>query len=517
MSPTHHPRFAGLVLLLVFAAGCDYVERASVNTAGGDPNGSSLNPSISGDGRYVTFWSSADNLVPGDDNHVNDVFVRDLRSNTTTRVSLDTGGDDPNGESFFASISDDGRYVAFASSATDLVAGDGSAVEDIFVRDLQSHTTTRVTVDTGGGDPDAGTRHARISADGRHVVFASPASDLVLGDGNALDDVFVRDLDALTTTRASVDTGGGDANGPSGAADQFSPPAIDADGTRVVFFSDASDLVPMDGNGFSDMFVRDLSAGTTTRVSVDTGGGDANAPSDAGGGEPSISGDGNFVAFSSFASDLVTGDGNGNGADVFVRDLRSPTTILASAASAGGSGPSISDDGRHVAFQTTQIWVHDLQAGTTAMASALFGRPANGISGHAAISADGRYVAFHTLASNLVGGDGNGGFDVYVRSVSMPTVDSVTPNTVAAGSSATLTVTGSGFLPGANVSASIFTPPGVAVDSVTVISETELEVSVSVDPGAPPGARLVLVWNPGTGPGSGATKFGGCGGCLTVT
>ena len=104
--------------------------------------------------------------------------------------------------------------------------------------------------------------------------------------------MFVRDLDALTTTRASVDTGGGDANGPSRAAGQFSPPAIDADGSRVVFFSDASDLVPMDGNGFSDMFVRDLSAGTTTRVSVDTAGGDANGPSDAGGGTPAITGDG---------------------------------------------------------------------------------------------------------------------------------------------------------------------------------------------------------------------------------
>ena len=92
MRPTHHPRFAGLVLLLVFAAGCDYVERASVDTAGGDPNGASLDSSISADGRYVAFWSSAGDLVPGDDNSVNDVFVRDLRANTTTRVSVDTAG-----------------------------------------------------------------------------------------------------------------------------------------------------------------------------------------------------------------------------------------------------------------------------------------------------------------------------------------------------------------------------------------------------------------------------------------
>jgi Tol biopolymer transport system component len=517
MSPARRPRIVGLALLLLFAAGCDYVERASVNTAGGDPNGGSVDSSISADGRYVTFWSSADNLVPGDNDHVNDVFVRDLFSNTTTRASLDTGGGDPNGESFFSSISGDGRYVAFASSATDLVVGDGSPVEDIFVRDMRRGTTTRVTVDTAGGDPDAGTRHARISADGRHVVFASPASDLVPGDGNHVDDVFVRDLDARTTTRASVDTTNGDPNGASGSADQFSPPAIDADGSRVVFFSDASDLVPMDGNALSDMFVRDLSAGTTTRVSVDTGGGDANAPSDARGGRPAITGDGNIVAFCSFASDLVAGDGNGTGADVFVRDLRNPTTTLVSGASHGGSGPSISDDGRYVSFQTTQVWVHDRRNGTTALASAKDGRPANGISGAASMSADGRYVAFHTTADNLTRHDGNGFFDVYVRSVSMPTIASVTPDTVAAGSSATLTVTGSGFLAGAHASAARFTRPGVTVSSVTVVSETELELSVSVEPGAPSGPRLVTVWNPGTGPGRGATSYATCAGCLTVT
>jgi quinohemoprotein amine dehydrogenase alpha subunit-like protein len=253
------------------------------------------------------------------------------------------------------------------------------------------------------------------------------------------------------------------------------------------------------------------------RASVDTAGGDPNGPSDALCGRPSITGDGNVVAFCSFASDLVTGDGNGNGADVFVRDLQNPTTTLISGATSGGSGPSISDDGRHVAYQTTQVFVHDRQTGTTAMASAKFGQAGNGISGDASISADGRYVSFHTLATNLVSDDGNGTFDVYVRAVLMPTVDSVTPDTVAPGTSATLTVTGSGFLPQANASASLFTPPGVTVDSVTVTSETELEVSVSVDPDAPSGGRLVLVWNPGTGPGSGAATFGLCGGCLTVT
>ena len=244
------------------------------------------------------------------------------------------------------------------------------------------------------------------------------------------------------------------------------------------------------------MFMRDLSAGTTTRVSVDTAGGDANGRATMLGGTPAITGDGTIVAFCSFASDLATGDANGAGSDVFVRDVAGATTTLASADSLGGSGPSISDDGRFVAFQTTQIWVHDLQNDSTAMASAKFGRPANGISGAAVISADGRYVAFHTSANNLGVADGNGTFDVYVRAVSIPKIDSVTPDTVPAGGSETLTVIGSGFLPGMRA----FVGSGVTVDSVAVISETELEVSVSVDPGAALGSRNLLVWTPGTGP-----------------
>ena len=118
------PRIALLLLLLTAFTACDYVERASVDSSGGDPRGASLDPSISANGRYVVFWSPADDLVAGDGNGVNDVFRRDLLTDTTTRVSVDAGGGDPNGESFYPTISVNGRYVAFASSATDLVPGD---------------------------------------------------------------------------------------------------------------------------------------------------------------------------------------------------------------------------------------------------------------------------------------------------------------------------------------------------------------------------------------------------------
>ena len=372
--------------------------------------------------------------------------------------------------------------MAFASSATDLVAGDTSPLEDIFVRDMQSGTTTRVTVDANGGDPNQGTRHARISADGRHVVFASPASDLVPGrrerpGGRVRPRSRRRFHDAgerrhhrrRRERREWVDV-------PvltSGDRRRRLP--------RRVLLRRRATLSRRTATGSPTSSCGTSSAGVTTRVSVDTAGGDANGPSDQGNGRPGISGDGNLVAFSSFASDLAPGDGNGAGSDVFVRDLRSSTTSSSVPRPSGGSGASISDDGRFVAFQTTQIWVHDRVNGTTALASARFGQPANGISGNASVSADGRYVVFHTNADNLVTGDGNGTFDVYVRSVSMPTVASVSPNQVKAGHTRKLTVTGSGFLPGANASVSLATLPGVTVTSVKVRSETQLELRVTVD------------------------------------
>jgi hypothetical protein len=158
--------------------------------------------------------------------------------------------------------------------------------------------------------------------------------------------------------------------------------------------------------------------------------------------------------------------------------------------------------------------VHDLQRASTAMASARNGRAANGISGAASLSADGRYVSFHTTANNLANDDTNNAFDVYVRAVSMPTIESVTPSSVAPGSSVTLTVRGTGFLPGSKAR---IAEGDVIVDSVTVISETELEVAISVDPGASPGPRTLVVWSDGTGPGPNAVTDAICRRCLSVT
>jgi TolB protein len=244
----------------------------------------------------VAFTSPASDLVRGDRNGNWEFFVRDLVAGSTVRASVDTEGGDTNDISVSPSISADGRYVAVSSLASDLVAGDGNGTYDVYVRDLVAGSRVRASVDTEGGDPNSNSGSPSVSADGRHVAFYSWSSDLVVGDGCCAD-VFVRDLVASTTVRASVDTGGGDPNGDSIES------SISARGPYVAVSSLASDLVAGDGNGTNDVFVRDLVAGTTVRVSVDTEGGDPNRHSYY----PSISDDGGYVAFGSAASDLVRG------------------------------------------------------------------------------------------------------------------------------------------------------------------------------------------------------------------
>jgi Tol biopolymer transport system component len=242
-------------------------ERVSVAGDGAQANGSSgvffEPPSISADGRYVAFESFATNLVPGDTNDRKDAFVRDRQQNITTRVSVAGDGTQGNFESFFPQISADGRYVAFRSEATNLVVGDtNSSFDDIFVHDRQTGDTTRVSVASGGTQANGESRKLAISADGRYVAFMTDASNLVAGDTNGLEDVFVRDRQNGTTERASVASDGTQANNASQEL------AISADGRYVAFESFASNLVATDTNGAADIFIRDRQNGATTRASV---------------------------------------------------------------------------------------------------------------------------------------------------------------------------------------------------------------------------------------------------------
>jgi Tol biopolymer transport system component len=240
----------------------------------------------------------------------------------TTRESVDSSGNQANNRSDQPSISADGRYVAFISFASNLVAGDTNGTNDLFVRDRQTGTTQRVSVDSSGNQATTpgpnNTFSAAISADGRYVAFYSDATNLVEGDTNNRGDIFVRDRQAGTTERVSLSTSGTQGNHFS---DQ---PSISADGRYVAFESFASDLVARDTNDTKDAFVRDRQTGTTQRVSVDSSGNQANSSSE----RPRISADGNFVAFVSGATNLVAGDTNGSN-DVFVRELgdKLPPTI----------------------------------------------------------------------------------------------------------------------------------------------------------------------------------------------
>jgi Ca2+-binding RTX toxin-like protein len=262
----------------------------------------------------VAFESSASNLVSGDTNGTFDVFVYDTVANTTRRISVASDGTQGNGcFSYGSSISADGRYVAFQSGASNLVSDDTNNRSDIFVYDTLANTTRRVSVASDGTQGNEYSGFTSISADGRYVAFESEATELVSGDTNGWQDIFVYDTVANTTRRVSVASDGTQGNNISGA------PSISADGRYVAFTSYASNLVSGDTSNV-DIFVYDTVTNTTSRVSVATDGTQGNSSSFS----PSISADGSRVAFGSYATNLVSGDTN-NHADIFVYDSNSAT------------------------------------------------------------------------------------------------------------------------------------------------------------------------------------------------
>jgi Tol biopolymer transport system component len=325
------------------------IDRINISNGGTEANGLSLSTDVSYDGRFVAFDSTANNLVSNDTNGSGDVFVRDRQTGTTTRVSVATSGDQGQAGSAFPSISADGRIVAFASSATNFVVDTNGAI-DVFAHDTLSGITGRISVASDGSEANAYSISPVVSGNGRFVGFTSQATNLVLGDttGSPSFDVFVRDRVTGETTRVSVSTTGAESNGNSERV------AFSEDGRFVVFSSNADNLVAGDTNGAYDVFLRDRQIGTTSRISVTSASAQANGESLSFGN--SVSADGRFIAFASAASNLVPGDTN-NRVDVFVRDTLLGLTTRVSVDTSGiqGNGdsdilPSISGDGRFVAF-----------------------------------------------------------------------------------------------------------------------------------------------------------------------
>jgi len=450
MRRIHRPlRFSLLFipLLLLMLTGCGggdqstvlaalAIFRASV-TGSVEANNNSRTPSVSNGALFTAFVSDATNLLLSgvDSNGFSDIYLYNKSTRTNTRVSVASDGTEADNNSQTPSISSDGRYIAFASDATNLIGAgnDTNGVTDIFLHDRLTNLTTRVSVATGGTEGDNNSLNPVISSDGRFIAFASDATNLIGAgnDTNGVRDIFVHDRLTGATTRVSVASDGteGDNNSQT--------PSISSDGRFVAFASDAANLIGAgnDTNGFTDIFVHDRSTGATTRVSVSSAAVAGNNASVS----PSISANGQFVAFASDAGNLLGPGVDTNIArDIFVHDSLAATTTRVSLGPAGAEAnsasfePVISGNGWLVAFSSSatnllvaggdtntaqDVFLYDRTTGVTSrLSEAADGTQANNNSQTPAISADGLFTAFSSDATNLLGAgsDTNGVRDIFV-------------------------------------------------------------------------------------------------------
>ncbi len=400
------------------------IVRVSTDAAGVQGNGSSSSPVFSPDGSKIVFSSDASNLVAGDTNNGSDIFVKNLVTGAITRVSTSAagvqgdgpiGGNDP-------VFSPDGSKIAFDSFSSNLVPGDNNFSTDVFVKDLATGAITRI----GSNTPGSASYFPVFSPDGGKIAFYSYAQTLVAGDTNNAPDVFVKNLTTGNITRVSTDAAGNQGNNNS------TDPVFSPDGSKVAFLSAATNLVAGDGNGFTDVFVKDLASGQVTLVSTAANGAQGNNSSFG----VVFSPDGSKIAFYSYASNLVSGDGN-NAGDVFVKDLATGAITRVSSDAAGAQGnadsvrPAFSPDGSKIAFFSdatnlvagdnngvSDVFVKDLTTGAiTRVSTGIAGGQGNNSSFYPAFSPDGSKVTFYSIASNLVAGDSNGATDIFVKTL----------------------------------------------------------------------------------------------------
>lgn len=343
----------------------DTTRLVSANSAGVLSDGYDAFPAVSKNGRIVVWESDASNLVEGDTNAKFDIFVRDMKTGVTTRVSVATNGTEGNDHSFNPSVSHNGRWIAFDSGATNLVEGDSNARQDCFVHDRKTGVTTLISLDEQGQQGFFNTLAPELSGNGRYAVMASECK-LVAGDGGNSFDIYVRDLKTGALSWVSQNTSGSEGSAGCGSA------SISSNGRFVAFDSSANDLIEEDGNGFADIFVRDLKKGTTRRVSL----GPAGVEADGHCINTHIAGNGKAVVFESFATTLVADDDNGL-RDVFVAGLKPGTTTLASVSTGGIQSDADSAD--------------------------------------TSITTNGRFVSFYSTSELLVAGDANGATDVFIH------------------------------------------------------------------------------------------------------
>ncbi|MEU6824190.1 hypothetical protein ABZ921_26465 [Streptomyces atriruber] len=406
-------------------------ERVSVGMGGAESNAASTNPSISADGRYVAFVSESRNLVANDTNGTPDAFVRDMLTGKTERVSVKSNGKASHGVVREVSLSPDGRYVVFTSTADDLVSGDPNDLDDVFLHDRDTGRTQRISP-TGASYDGLRSRLTYgpvVSGDGRHVAYASGAEDLVAGDANKRDDVFLYDRKTKRTELAQLTNAGG-----HGEGDAFEPAFAGGSGGRyVAFTSNTTDLAGVEDHASAtDVFLRDREKGTTELISVPHG---YNRKTPSWG--ASLSDDARFVAFTS-ASRVLRPEGPAPTAahNVFLYDRESKRMRLVGAAQDGTPADAASDDvslsgdGRYAAFtsaaanltpdaddSSADVFLRDMVTGEVRLVSVESEpvsedtRPGR----RTDVTDDGGTVAFDSPAGNLVPADTNGTADVFLR------------------------------------------------------------------------------------------------------
>ena len=472
------------------------IVRVSTDSLGGESNAESRYTGISANGRFVVFQSNASNLVNDDTNGVIDVFVKDLETGEITRVSESTLGSQGNDSSYLVPpggfpirtpISDDGRYVVFLSSASNLVNGDTNGIADVFVKDLDTGILKRVNTSSSGGEADAIALDPSISGDGQRVVFSTQATNLDdFDDDSFLNDIFVKNLSSGVLTRVTrMPTEPG-----YKSASDF--PSISANGQFVAFVSS----FPFAGgtNESSRIFVKNLSTGTFAEV--DDGEVDEFDTIPA---LPLISPDGRYVAFTSSDDSLVAGDTNQRG-DLFVKDLTTGNVTRVNTNSDGEESeseeyawhlPSFSSDGRYIAFTSAasdlvaddtngfeDVFVKDTLTGEIVRASSSATDTQTVAASHAAsISGNGQLVAFESWDFNLVPNDTNWTADIFVKDLltSLPTYTTE----VSTDSSGNLIITDIGDTPSdGNPAPPLFVDGGNSNDRLTIHTEgNELVIS----------------------------------------
>jgi Tol biopolymer transport system component len=468
--------------------------------AGG--NGDSVAPVLSPDGRYVLFSSSANNLMANDNSQPGlNVFLRDRASSSTVLVSPNWSGTGrANGNSRFASITPDGHYVAFESDASDLVQGDTNGVSDVFRRDVAAGTTVLVSVAADSGSGNGPSTNAVMTPDGRYVAFVSAATNLVVGDTNRIADVFVRDLLTQTTVLASMG-----AVIPTGATSAgVSSVSITPDGRYVSFASTAAGLAAgVTNRPVGEVYVRDLVGGQTIWASTNAASlaqsllGLTNVPSY----HAVLSDDGRFVAFK-------TGTTNGAGLALILQyDIWSNTVAVVSTNaiptfpfSDDLFGPEMSPDGRFIAFVSREgptnvfyasVHLWDGQNATDTLISADAGGnvPTNTLSHTPVLTPDGRFVAFLSDATTLVGNALSNGFHIYLRDTEASTTQLLDADTNGIGSSDQI-----GAVPSLSAKATFAAFAGPDASLVALGQNNVLDVFVRNVPGST--TELISQHNP---------------------